>query len=116
MKKQNESKSALFDASGITSSDINRQYFFSKMNLQPESDKRPLKNASYEFKFKLKVVAHRVMDLPAKKPYQWRNEYPTKKPRIRQELVGEIHPAILPPSLAGIVAPGAKPVVFTVKV
>ena len=62
------------------------------------------------------MVAHRVMDLPAKKPYQWRNEYPTKKPRIRQELVGEIHPAILPPSLAGIVAPGAKPVVFTVKV
>ena len=56
------------------------------------------------------------MDLPAKKPYQWRNEYPTKKPRIRQELVGEIHPAILPPSLAGIVTPGAKPVVFTVKV
>ena len=67
-------------------------------------------------KFKFEVVAHRVMDLPAKKPYQWRNEYPTKKPRIRQELVGEIHPAILPPSLAGIVAPGAKPVVFTVKV
>ena len=56
------------------------------------------------------------MDLPAKKPYQWRNEYPTKKPRIRQELVGEIHPSILPPSLAGIVHAGAKPVVFTVKV
>jgi len=67
-------------------------------------------------KQKIMVVAHRVMDLPAKKPYQWRNEYPTKKPRIRQELVGEIHPAILPPSLAGIVTPGAKPVVFTVKV
>ena len=62
------------------------------------------------------VAAHRVMDLPAKKPYQWRNEYPTKKPRIRQELVGEIHPSILPPSLAGVVPAGAKPVVFTVKV
>ena len=62
------------------------------------------------------VTAHRVMDLPPKKPYQWRNEYPTKKPRVRQELVGEISHLILPPALAGIVQPGAKPVVFTVKV
>merc|ERR1711990_143049 len=67
-------------------------------------------------KQKISVTAHRVMDLPAKKPYQWRNEYPTKKPRVRQELVGEISHLILPPALAGIVQPGAKPVVFTVKV
>lgn len=67
-------------------------------------------------KQKISVTAHRVMDLPPKKPYQWRNEYPTKKPRVRQELVGEISHLILPPALAGIVQPGAKPVVFTVKV
>lgn len=67
-------------------------------------------------KQKISVTAHRVMDLPSKKPYQWRNEYPTKKPRVRQELVGEISHLILPPALAGIVQPGAKPVVFTVKV
>lgn len=67
-------------------------------------------------KQKISVTAHRVMDLPPKKPYQWRNEYPTKKPRVRQELVGEISHLILPPALAGIVQTGAKPVVFTVKV
>merc|ERR1719204_1378133 len=54
-------------------------------------------------KQKISVTAHRVMDLPPKKPYQWRNEYPTKKPRVRQELVGEISHLILPPALAGIV-------------
>ena len=64
----------------------------------------------------ISVAAHRVMDLPAKKPYQWRNEYPTKKPRVRQELVGEISSQILPPALAGVINPSAKPVVFTVKV
>ena len=62
------------------------------------------------------VDSHRVMDLPSKHPYQWRNEYPTKKPRVRQELVGDIHASILLPSLAGVTLPGAKPVVFTVKV
>jgi hypothetical protein len=62
------------------------------------------------------VTAHRVMDLPSKTPYQWRNEYPTKKPRMRQELVGEIAASILLPALAGVVTIGAKPVVFTVKV
>lgn len=56
------------------------------------------------------------MDLPAKHPYQWRNEYPTKKPRVRQELVGEIASSILLPALAGVQTQGAKPVVFTVKV
>jgi len=56
------------------------------------------------------------MDLPAKIAYNWRNEYPTKKPRVRQELVGEITASILLPALAGVQAQGAKPVVFTVKV
>lgn len=67
-------------------------------------------------KQKISVGAHRVMDLPAKIAYQWRNEYPTKKPRVRQELVGEIASSILLPALAGVQAQGAKPVVFTVKV
>lgn len=67
-------------------------------------------------KQKISVTAHRVMDLPSKTPYQWRNEYPTKKPRMRQELVGEIAASILLPALAGVVTIGAKPVVFTVKV
>lgn len=67
-------------------------------------------------KQKISVGAHRVMDLPAKHPYQWRNEYPTKKPRVRQELVGEIASSILLPALAGVQTQGAKPVVFTVKV
>lgn len=67
-------------------------------------------------KQKISVDSHRVMDLPSKHPYQWRNEYPTKKPRVRQELVGDIHASILLPSLAGVTLPGAKPVVFTVKV
>ena len=56
------------------------------------------------------------MDLPPKQPYDWRSEYPTKKPRVRQELVGEISSTILLPALAGIQNQGAKPVVFTVKV
>ena len=62
------------------------------------------------------VEPHRVMDLPPKQPYDWRGEYPTKKPRVRQELVGEIASTILLPALAGIQNQGAKPVVFTVKV
>jgi RNA recognition motif-containing protein len=67
-------------------------------------------------KQKISVEPHRVMDLPPKQPYDWRGEYPTKKPRVRQELVGEIASTILLPALAGIQNQGAKPVVFTVKV
>jgi len=67
-------------------------------------------------KQKITVSDHRIMDLPSKHPYQWRNEYPTKKPRVRQELVGEISSSILLPALCGLTTEGAKPVVFTVKV
>ena len=52
------------------------------------------------------VNPYRIMELPRKLPYQWRNEYPTKKPRVRQELVGEIHPSILLPAITGVTAEG----------
>lgn len=48
----------------------------------------------------------RIMELPRKLPYQWRNEYPTKKPRVRQELVGEIHQSILLPAITGVTSEG----------
>jgi len=65
---------------------------------------------------KISVNPYRIMELPRKLPYQWRNEYPTKKPRVRQELVGEIHPSILLPAVTGVTAEGSESVIFTVKV
>jgi len=65
---------------------------------------------------KISVNPYRIMELPRKLPYQWRNEYPTKKPRVRQELVGEIHPSILLPAITGVTAEGSESVIFTVKV
>lgn len=65
---------------------------------------------------KISVNPFRIMELPRKLPYQWRNEYPTKKPRVRQELVGEIHPSILLPAITGVTAEGSESVIFTVKV
>lgn len=65
---------------------------------------------------KITVNPFRIMELPRKHPYQWRNEYPTKKPRVRQDLVGEITSSILLPAIAGTKVDGMKPVVFTVKV
>jgi hypothetical protein len=64
---------------------------------------------------KISVNPYRIMELPRKLPYQWRNEYPTKKPRVRQELVGEIHPSILLPAITGVTE-GSESVIFTVKV